>query len=152
MIVHLCPTFFTEPALFDLIDRFFKYFLTNSISCISIATFHGNISRQCIISIDNHFHIRCHHHGLFYQIHGNVDLSVTIQLITKQIGQHTIIWFKMRKNAKCRSFIYFNACIIRIQFSIPSCCQNKGCHTAIQHIGSGVVTHYFFILCFQRGT
>ena len=134
MIVHLGSAFFAEATFFDLIDGFIKYFFADAICHIGIAAFHGYIGGKSVIGNDNDLHVRRHLHGIRYQIHGNIDLSVPIQLIPKEIRQHHKIRFKMGKDPKSRGLIHFNAGIICIQCAIPFCRKYKRSNTAVQHV------------------
>ena len=146
------PAAFTEAALTDLVCFVLNYRFADSIGYKRIATVHGKICGQCIVTVNDDLHIRNFFHHFFQNIHGDINLTITVQLITEQIGHDHIIRFDLCEHVSCGSLINLNTGIVRIQFSAESCAQHKSCHNSVQHIGTGMITDNFFTFCLQSCT
>ena len=119
MILHPGAAFFAEGALPDLtgILLILKILLSDTEGHIRISAFHGKIGGKGIVSVYDDFHFRRHLHGFFQKIHGNVDLTVPVQLVPEEIGQHHVIRLEMWKNPDCRSLVHLDAGIVCLQIA-----------------------------------
>ena len=124
--------FFTETPLPDLIRlAVVDHLFADAVGRIRIAAVHRKKCGQCVVSVDDHFHLRRAFHDFFQNIHGDVDLSVPVQLIPEQIGQHHIIWFEMREYPAGRRFINLDTGIVCLQVPGKSCRKGKSCRHTI---------------------
>ena len=145
-------TAFTEPSLTDLVCFVLDHRFADPVGYKRISAVHGKICRQCIVTIDNDLHIRNLFHHFFQDVHGDIDLTITVQLVTEQIGHNHIIRFDPCEHMSCGCLIHLDTGIIRIQFSAESCPQHKGCHNSVQHVGTGMIADDLFPLCLKSCT
>ena len=141
-----------ETSLPDLICRRFDHRFTDTISYIWIPGIHGKICRQGIITVYNNLHLRNLAHHFFQNVHSDINLSVSVKLVAEKICQKHIVRFDSRKNMSGGCFIGLNACIVRINFTIPFRSQHKCGNNSIEHIGTCMVTDYFLSFRFQCRT
>ena len=103
MVIQLFSAAFAELTFTDLSCIFF--FLLTLLSDTKRNIFVTGIfckkCRKCIIAIYDKCHIRSHMHGFLEQFHRNINLPVTVELITEKIGQNHIVRFKIRQNSYC---------------------------------------------------
>ena len=142
-------TAFAETSLSDFIGLAPEHRLADSVRHIWIPTVHSQICRQRIIAVHNDFHIRNFPHHFLQDIHGNVDLTITIQLISEQIGHNHIVRLDPGEYVSCGCFVYLDTGIVCIQFSAWFCSQHKSSHNSIEHIGTCMVTDHFLSLCLK---
>ena len=143
------PAAFAETSFSNFVCFIFHDRTTDSVINTCIATVLGKICRKSIITIYDQFHVRHFADHFFENIHGNIDLTVTIQLITEKIRHHHIIRFDLCKNMSGRCLINFNTGIICINMSIHSGAKCKRSHNTVQHIGSGVIADNFISFFLQ---
>ena len=80
------------------------------------------------------------------------DDNKAVKLVAEKICQKHIVRFDSRKNMSGGCFIGLNACIVRINFTIPFRSQHKCGNNYIEHIGTCMVTDYFLSFRFQCRT
>ena len=151
VIFHFFTAALAEPAFPDLPGIFIlEYLLPDAESEMRIFIFQSQVGRQGIVTVDQHFHFRGHLHGTGEKVHGNVDLSVTVQLVTKKIGQYHIVRTEMRKYPDGRGLVYLNAGVVCLQVPGKSGSEDKSGGHAIEHIGTGTVADYLVSVSFQH--
>ena len=117
-VLQTLSAFLAKTSFTDLICLIFHDRTADSIINAWVATVHCHICWQRIITVYDQFHIRDGTDHLFQNIHRNVDLTVTVKLITEKIGHHHVIRFHTRKNMPGGCFIYLDTGIIRINMTI----------------------------------
>ena len=142
-------TAFAETSLSDLIGLAPEHRLADSVSYIRISAVHSQICRQRIIAVHNDFHIRNFPHHFLQDIHGNINLTITVQLIPEQIGHNHIVRLDPGKYVSCGCFVYLDTGIVCIQLSAWFCSQHKSSHNTVKHVGTCMIADYFLPLCLK---
>ena len=151
VIFHFFTATLAEPAFPDFPGIFIlEYLLSDAESEMRIFIFQSQVGRQGIVPIDQHFHFRGHLHGTGEEVHGNVDLSVTVQLVTEKVGQYHIVRAEMGKYPDSRGLVDLNAGVVCLQVAGKAGGKDKSGGHAVEHIRTGAVADYFVSVSFQH--
>ena len=127
------------------------HLLTDTVGDYLVSAFLCQVSAQGIVSVHDDLHVRRHVKCAPQKIHGDVNLSIAVQLVPEQIRHHTVIRFEERKNPYGRCLIDLNHRIVRIQPAADPGIQHKCSRHTHQHVGAGVVADHLSAIRFQRG-
>ena len=99
---------FADPPFPDLTGIcVIRHLFTDPVCHIIIPAVHSQISRQRVVPIHDHFHLRRRLHDFFQDIHRNINLPVTVKLVAEQIQQQHVIRAQARQHVGKPQLIAF---------------------------------------------
>ena len=128
------------------------HFFTDAEADDAAGALFCQIGREGVVAIDDERHVRGFTDCLFESLHGQVDLTVAVELVAEETGEDHVVGLKVLQDPRGGGLVDFQARVVRIEIPQRSGFSRKCCGDTFEHVGTEPVGDDTKALRFEHGT